>query len=210
MAFSSRFSRPGGRLSPATFRVPQVATCPMDAVNLKSHNASVRHAAEVQKVQLFGSGLGRRQSLGSFACPRARAITDSLNSGKFNYGQEFLARSKIRIEPGLLFPYASISLESSALRPADVGLPTADSRGASCSPKALSVLLPHDLWAAGRSRLSRHQAARNGHAVPPHKSSATTGSIPAIACAADVSRSFRSFVLNSQSQCVPQGRFDNG
>jgi hypothetical protein len=58
MAFFLRFSQPGGRSNPATFRIPQVATRPADAVNLKSKNTSVRRAAEVQKVQLFGSGLG--------------------------------------------------------------------------------------------------------------------------------------------------------
>jgi hypothetical protein len=57
MAFFLRFSRPGGRSNPATFRIPQVATRPADAVNLNSKNASVRGAPEVQKVQLFGSGL---------------------------------------------------------------------------------------------------------------------------------------------------------
>jgi hypothetical protein len=54
-AFFSRFSRAEGRAHPATFRIPQVATRPADAVNLKSKNAVVRSAPDVQKVQLFGS-----------------------------------------------------------------------------------------------------------------------------------------------------------
>jgi hypothetical protein len=57
MVFFARFSRPEGRLNPATFRIPQVETRPADAVNLKSHNAGVRRAAKVQKVQFFGTRL---------------------------------------------------------------------------------------------------------------------------------------------------------
>jgi hypothetical protein len=50
MAFFAKLSRPEGRSNPATFRIPQVATRPADAVNLKSKNAVVRLAPEVQKV----------------------------------------------------------------------------------------------------------------------------------------------------------------
>jgi hypothetical protein len=49
-------------LNPATFRIPQVATRPVDVVNLKSKNGSVRSAPEVQKVQLIGSGLGQHEN----------------------------------------------------------------------------------------------------------------------------------------------------
>jgi hypothetical protein len=52
MAFYQDFLDRGDRLNPATFRIPQVATRPADALNRKSKNASVRSAPEVQKVQL--------------------------------------------------------------------------------------------------------------------------------------------------------------
>jgi hypothetical protein len=55
MAFFSSFLRLEGHLNPATFTIPQVATRYADAVNLRSKNASVRRAPEVQKVQLIGS-----------------------------------------------------------------------------------------------------------------------------------------------------------